>query len=360
MARALQLARRGLNGTAPNPRVGCVLVKEGRIIGTGWHRRAGEAHAEINALLDCSEDPAGSTCYVTLEPCSHTGRTPPCSTALIKAGVGSVIAAMADPNPAVAGEGLRRLQAAGIETSAGLLESQAEALNPGFCKRMRSGIPWVRAKLAISLDGRTALAGGESRWITGAAARQDVHRLRARSCAILTGIGTVLMDDPQLTARSEGEPAGRQPLRVVLDSRLQLPADAAVLGQPGRTLVLTTPAAPEKEKSALQENGAEVVVLAGATHAERLRQALHLLATEYEINEIMVEAGARLNGSLLRAGLVDELVVYMAPLLLGHEARPLFELAGIEGMHERLSLQLLNVRQVGQDLRLVYRPLATG
>lgn len=359
MARALQLARRGLNTTSPNPRVGCVLVKNGRVIGEGWHERTGGPHAEINALHSSDDDPAGSTCYVTLEPCAHTGRTPPCSRALIEAGVSRVIAAMTDPNPAVAGEGLRQLQAAGIETTAGVLETEAEALNAGFCKRMRQGLPWVRAKLAISLDGRTALASGESRWITGDAARRDVHRLRARSCAMLTGIGTLLADDPQLTVRDGDNPVERQPLRVILDSRLQMSAQAAVFEQPGRTLILTGPTAGREDVTRLERVGAEVIVLTGQTADKRLHEALQLLAGRYEINEVMVEAGPRLNGSLLRAGLVDELIVYMAPLLLGHEARPLFELAGIEGMNQRLPLDLQEVRRVGRDVRLTYRPTTT-
>ena len=357
MARALRLACRGLNTTTPNPRVGCVLVKDGRILGEGWHERAGEAHAEIRALQNCKEDPAGSTCYVTLEPCSHTGRTPPCSEALIGAGVTAVIAAMPDPNPAVAGSGLQQLESAGIRAAAGLLAEQARLLNAGFIKRMQSGLPHVRLKLAASLDGRTAVASGESRWISGEQARADVQRLRARSCAILTGIGTVLADDPRLTARPGGKSASRQPLRVIMDTRLRLPATAQVLRQAGRTLVVTGPNPDSQQQRLLEQAGAGIVALPDAETGARLEMMLRHLATEYGVNEVMVEAGAKLNGSLLRAGLVDELTVYMTPQLLGHAGLPLFELAGVDTMQQRLSLEFVESRQVGRDLRLTYRPM---
>ncbi len=360
MARALQLAQRGLNSTTPNPRVGCVLVQDGRVIGEGWHEQAGGAHAEIHALENCSEDPGGSTCYVTLEPCAHTGRTPPCSQALIDARVGRVIAAMPDPNPLVAGTGLQQLAAAGIDTASGLLESQAQRINAGFRKRMQVGLPFVRAKLAVSLDGRTALAGGDSRWITGRSARADVHRLRARSCAILTGIGTVLADDPRLTARPGDEPARRQPLRVVMDTQLRLQPGARLLQQPGKTVVMTGAPVADGLKHTLEQAGAEVVVLQAADPDERLHEALQRLAADYAINELMVEAGPALNGSLLRAGLVDELIIYMAPLLLGHEARPLLELPGLTDMQQRWPLTCVEWRQVGTDLRLTYRPAQPG
>jgi len=356
MARALRLARRGLNSTTPNPRVGCVLVRDGQVIGEGWHKCAGQVHAEVHALGNCSEVPAGSTCYVTLEPCAHSGRTPPCSEALIQTGVGRVIAAMRDPNPAVAGGGLQQLAAAGIETAVGLLQEQARDINAGFCKRLRTGLPFVRAKLAVSLDGRTALANGDSRWITGDHARTDVHRLRARSCAILTGIGTALADDPRLTARLDDAVAPRQPLRVVMDTRLRLPEQARLLQEPGKTVIMAGPGAKAERRTLLEQAGADVVVLASLDTGERLTQASQRLAADYGINELMVEAGARLNGSLLRAGLVDELIVYLAPLLLGHEARPVFELAGIENIQQHVPLRLVDMRQVGHDVRLTYRP----
>lgn len=359
MARALQLARKGLYTTTPNPRVGCVLVKNDQIIGEGWHERAGQPHAEINALNSCAEDPAGSQCYVSLEPCSHAGRTPPCTQALIEARVAKVIAAVADPNPSVSG-GIKQLQDAGIETTVGLMEMQASQLNRGFFKRMRSGLPFVMAKLALSLDGRTAMASGESRWITAGAARQDVHRLRAQSCAIMTGIGTVLADDPQLTARPHGELAARQPLRVVMDSRLRLPPAAAILQQPGQTLVFAAAGASAKKRIQLEQAGAEVIVLDVVDRCDHLAAVMHWLASERDVNEVMIEAGPELNGCLLQTGLVDELMIYLAPLLLGSDARPAFQLTGIESMQQRLNLKMIDSRQVGQDLRLTYYPCLNG
>ncbi len=358
MARALQLARKGIYTTTPNPRVGCVFVKNDQIIGEGWHERAGQPHAEINALNSCTDDPAGSHCYVSLEPCSHAGRTPPCTQALIAARVAKVIAAVADPNPEVKGSGgIKRLQNAGIETTVGLMEAPARELNRGFFRRMQAGLPFVMAKLALSLDGRTAMASGESRWITAAAARQDVHRLRAQSCAIMTGIGTVLADDPQLTARPQGELVVRQPLRVVMDSRLRLAPGASILQQPGRTLVFAASGASSKKRILLEEAGAEVIVLDAADRCEHLTAVMRWLASECAVNEVMVEAGSELNGCLMQAGLVDELVVYLAPLLLGPAARPAFQLPGIESMQQRLNLKMIDCRQVGQDLRLTYSPV---
>jgi diaminohydroxyphosphoribosylaminopyrimidine deaminase/5-amino-6-(5-phosphoribosylamino)uracil reductase len=355
MARALQLAERGLYTTDPNPRVGCVLVKDGAVVGEGWHERAGGPHAEINALRQAGAQAAGATAYVTLEPCSHHGRTPPCSDALIAAGVVRVVAAMQDPNPRVAGSGLQALQQAGIETSCGVLAAGAAALNPGFVKRMRSGLPWVRCKLAMSLDGRTAMASGESQWITGPDARRDVHRLRARASAILTGIGTVLADDPALTVRLE-EPASTAvlpPLRVVLDSQLRMPADAQLLGLPGETLLLTGVAAPQHAR--LQRAGVTLATLplqAGRLDLVAVLQHLGAL----QLNEVHVEAGATLCGALLQAGLVDELVIYMAPHLLGADARGLVALPGLEQMAQRINLKLTDMRAVGDDWRITASP----
>lgn len=360
MARALQLAQRGLYTTTPNPRVGCVIVRDKRIIAEGWHERAGAPHAEINALNGCRQNPGGSQVYLSLEPCSHHGRTPPCSQALIDAGVAQVIAAVGDPNPQVNGRGLQQLAAAGIATGCGLLESAAVRLNRGFFKRMCAGLPFVTAKLAASLDGRTALASGESRWITGEAARHDVHRLRAQSCAILTGIGTVLADDPKLTARPDGQLMERQPLRAVMDSRLRLPATASLLQQPGETVIFTGPQAPVDRQVALTQAGADVVQLVADDRRARLLEALQWLARERAVNELLVEAGGELNGSLLRAGLVDELVVYLAPLLLGSQAMPAFSLPGIERMQQRLNLKLIDSRYVGRDWRLIYSPCLTA
>ncbi len=350
MARALRLAERGLYGTDPNPRVGCVLVNEGEVVGEGWHQRAGAAHAEIHALQQAGSRARGATAYVSLEPCSHHGRTPPCSTALIEAGVERVVAAMEDPNPQVAGSGLAQLQQAGMEVSCGLLATEAERLNPGFVKRMQSGLPWVRCKLAMSLDGRTAMASGESRWITGAAARADVQRLRARSSAILTGIDTVLADDPSLNVRLPDAGAPRQPLRVVLDSRLRMPLDAKLLGLPGTTLVLTT-VADAQQAAALGQGGAEVSVLPGRDGRLDLWAVMRHLG-EQQLNEIHVEAGPVLCGALLQAGLVDELVIYLAPHLMGDAARGLFRLPGLEQMEQRVNLAITDIRAVGSDWRI--------
>jgi diaminohydroxyphosphoribosylaminopyrimidine deaminase/5-amino-6-(5-phosphoribosylamino)uracil reductase len=350
MARALHLAARGLYTTDPNPRVGCVLVRNGEVVGEGWHVRAGGPHAEIHALEQAGAQARGATAYVTLEPCCHHGRTPPCSTALIEAGVARVIAAMEDPNPLVAGNGLKVLQQAGIETASGLLATQAAQLNPGFVKCMRSGMPWVRCKLAMSLDGRTAMASGESRWITGEAARRDVQRLRARSSALLTGIGTVLADDPSLNVRLEQAGESRQPLRVVLDSRLRMPAGARMLGLPGATRILTV-AADAQKTAALGQGETSVVSLPGQEGRLDLTAVMRYLGAQ-QLNEIHVEAGPTLCGALLQAGLIDELVIYLAPHLMGDAARGLFHLPGLERMDQRMKLNIADIRAVGEDWRI--------
>lgn len=355
MAEALRLAWRGLHSTDPNPRVGCVLVRDGAVVGRGWHQRAGEPHAEVYALREAGVAARGATAYVTLEPCSHHGRTPPCAEGLIAAGVGRVVAAMVDPNPLVAGQGLARLRQAGIPAESGLLAGQAEALNPGFCKRMRSGLPWVRVKLAQSLDGRTAMASGESQWITAPAARADVQRLRARSSAILTGIGTLLADDPSLNVRLEG--AWRQPLRVVLDSALRTPPTARLLGLPGSTLILTA-SGDSTRAAALATAGAELRQVATVSAGGLDLQAVLRLLGERQCNEVHVEAGATLSGALVAAGLVDELVVYVAPLLLGDGARGLLHLPGLQCMAEGIRLAVTDLREVGRDIRITARPLA--
>lgn len=347
MAQALQLAERGLYSTSPNPRVGCVIVKDGAVVGQGWHQRAGEAHAEIHALQQAGEAARGATVYVTLEPCSHHGRTPPCADALIAAGVARVVAAMQDPNPQVAGNGLALLEQAGICTACGLLEDAARELNAGFIKRMVLGHPWLRIKTASSLDGKTALSSGDSKWITGAAARQDVHRLRARSCAILTGVGTVLADDPQLNVRGVDTP--RQPLKVVVDSRLNTPPNAQIL-QAGKTLIVC--AEPDaKRMTALERAGAEILCLPGENAQVDLAALLSILARR-GINEVMTEAGATLNGALIAAGFVDEWIMYVAPVLLGDAARGLFTLPEPAQMQDRKILAIKDLRQVGADLRL--------
>jgi diaminohydroxyphosphoribosylaminopyrimidine deaminase/5-amino-6-(5-phosphoribosylamino)uracil reductase len=355
MAHALQLAVQGLFTTDPNPRVGCVLVKDGVMIGEGWHERAGGPHAEIVALERAGKQAQGATCYVTLEPCCHVGRTPPCVQSLIKAGVAQVIAAMPDPNPRVAGRGFDALSAAGVAVQSGLLQAQAEAINPGFIMRMRHGRPFVRCKLAMSLDGRTAMASGESAWITGAAARRDVQRLRARSSAIMAGIGTVLTDDPALTVRDIE--IGRQPLRVVVDPHLSVPPGARMFQLAGRTIVATAMHDPDVEE-ALTRAGAEIVCLPGQGDAVDLHALMRYLA-EQEVNEVLLETGATLSGAMLQAGLIDEVMIYMAPVLMGDEARGLFHLPGLATLAQRMALQIQDIRAVGEDWRMVAVPKAT-
>lgn len=355
MAHAIHLAERGLYTTDPNPRVGCVLVKEGEIIGEGWHRWAGQGHAEVEALRAAGARAKGATAYVTLEPCCHHGKTPPCSEALIRAGVIRVVAAMQDPNPQVSGRGLKMLQEAGVETVYGLLEDAARALNPGFCKRMLYGRPYVMSKLAMSLDGRTAMASGESRWITGEFARLDGHRLRARSSVIMTGVETVLADDPALTARLGEAVEVLQPLRVIVDSRLRTPPEARLAREPGKNLIFTVCADPERQ-ARLLEAGFAIQVLASSPEGRvDLDAALGWLARQ-GVNEVLVEAGPVLNGALLRLGLVDEWVVYMAPCVFGDEGRGLFHLPGLQKMADRIDLQIIDVRRIGSDLRLRLRP----
>ncbi|WP_234422201.1 bifunctional diaminohydroxyphosphoribosylaminopyrimidine deaminase/5-amino-6-(5-phosphoribosylamino)uracil reductase RibD [Sedimenticola thiotaurini] len=362
MARAIRLAEQGLYTTHPNPRVGCVLVRDGEIVGEGFHRRAGEPHAERNALAEAGERARGATAYVTLEPCCHHGRTPPCSDGLIEAGVARVVVAMTDPNPRVAGQGMAQLEAAGIRVEQGLMRAQAEALNPGFIVRMTRGRPYVRCKLAMSLDGRTAMASGESKWITGPEARRDVQRLRARSDAIVTGIGTVLADDPSMNVRlTAADLPGvatdaylLQPLRVVLDPDLQISPSARLLNLPGETLIVT--ASDDQERcQALQAVGAEVIRLPRAGLGIDL-EALLIQLAERGINEVLIETGPTLAGAAVAANLVDELVIYAAPILMGGDARGLLHLPGVTEMKERIDLQILELRSVGNDLRVRARP----
>jgi diaminohydroxyphosphoribosylaminopyrimidine deaminase/5-amino-6-(5-phosphoribosylamino)uracil reductase len=350
MARALQLAERGLWTTTPNPRVGCVLARDGEIVGEGWHAKAGEPHAEVNALRAAGELARGATAYVTLEPCSHHGRTPPCAAALIAAGVSRVVAAMDDPNPLVAGQGLAMLRAAGIATACGLLENEARELNIGFVSRMTRGRPWLRLKAAASLDGKTALNNGVSQWITGPEARRDGQRWRARACAVLTGIGTVRDDDPQLNVR-EVE-TSRQPLRVVVDSKLETPLNAKILR--GGPVLVAAAVDDEKRANLLRAAGAEVVVLPNAHGKVELKDLLEELGRR-GINEIHAEAGFKLNGSLLREGLVDELLLYLAPCLIGHQASGLFNLPELTTLDGKCRLEIRDLRQVGADIRLIAR-----
>ncbi len=353
MAEAIRLARCGVYSTDPNPRVGCLIVKNNTVVGRGYHIRAGEGHAEVNALREAGDEARGATAYVTLEPCSHFGRTPPCAQALIDAGLARVVSAMQDPNPSVAGRGLSMLKAAGISTEVGLLETQSRALNPGFIKRMETGKPFVRVKLAMSLDGRTAMSSGESQWITGAAARGDVQRLRACSSAIITGIESVLLDDPALTVRDAdlADENGfiRQPLRVVLDSHARLPRSASIIQQPGRTVQVVT----QEEAMASVGLECEQLVMPASPQGIDLPALLNYLAKQEQCNEVLVETGARLAGAFIQAKLVDELVVYMAPTLLGSQARPLVDLP-LSKMREQQRLTLADVRHLGDDVRLTY------
>lgn len=361
MARAIQLAERGLYTTMPNPRVGCVIADgDGAIVGEGWHRRAGLPHAEIEALDDAGGRARGATVYVTLEPCSHTGKTGPCAEALIGAGVAKVVYGMQDPNPSVAGSGLQKLRDAGIEVEGPLLEEQCRALNPGFIKRMTLGLPLVRSKSAMSLDGRTGMASGESKWVTGPAARADVQRLRARSCAIVTGVDTVRFDNPNMNVRADemaleaqaaAEAAAVQPLRVIVDSRLRTPARAFILQGDAPTLVVTTEAAEASRRERLEKAGAEVLALPADSDGRVDLLALLRELARRQCNEILVESGATLSGEFLYRGHIDELIVYMAPKLLGSSARPLFELP-IERMGSVLPITITEMRAVGHDWRI--------
>ena len=384
MARALDLARRGLYSTGPNPRVGCVIAHGENVVGEGWHRYAGEPHAEIHALAAAGGDSGGATAYVTLEPCRHTGRTGPCTRALIEAGIAKVVAAMPDPDPRVAGRGFAELAEAGIEVESGVMEAPARALNRGFVSRHERGRPWVRCKLAATLDGRTATATGESRWITGEAARADVHRLRAQADAVLTGIGTLLADDPRLDARMEDAwtedarmedartegigaddartedtgclaPPMQPPMRVIVDSRLRTPPLARALSAPGDVLIATIGGAGttggDTRMRALVEAGAEIVPLPDAGGRVSLPALMAALAGR-GVNEVHTECGPTLAGALLESGLVDEIVVYLAPALLGDAARGMFTLPGVAAMRDRLRLEITGVTRLGADLRI--------
>ncbi|MBB2495300.1 bifunctional diaminohydroxyphosphoribosylaminopyrimidine deaminase/5-amino-6-(5-phosphoribosylamino)uracil reductase RibD [Aquipseudomonas ullengensis] len=360
MARALELARKGLYSTHPNPRVGCVIVRGGRIVGEGWHARAGEPHAEVHALRQAGAQAQGATAYVTLEPCSHHGRTPPCADALVAAGVARVVAAMQDPNPEVSGKGLLRLMHAGIAVQSGVLEAEARALNAGFIKRMEHGLPFVRVKLAMSLDGRTAMASGESQWITGPEARSAVQRLRARASAILTGADTVLTDQARLTVRPDelglnaemtALAVTRPPLRVLIDGRLRVPLSAPFY-QTGAALVATCAAAAARDR--FLEDGHELLAVPGSNGHVDLRKLLMELAGR-GANEVLVEAGPRLAGAFARAGLVDEYQLFVAPKFLGSSARPLLDWP-LARMAEAQELEIREIRAVGADWRIIALP----
>ena len=353
MARALKLAQRGLYTADPNPRVGCVIVLNNKVVGEGWHQRAGGHHAEIMALENAGDASIGATAYVTLEPCCHHGRTPPCTDALIAAGIQRVVVAATDPNPAVAGAPARQLKDAGVAILTGLLEAESRALNIGFLQRMQSNRPYLRTKIAVSLDGRTALANGESKWITGESARADVQRWRARSSAIVTGVGTALADDPLLTVRAEELGAVEPPARIVLDSTLRIPASAQIFRSPGSVRIFCADAHDDKVSS-IEAAGAVVEVLASEQGRVSLTAVIARLA-ELEVNEVLVEAGPTLNGALLNAGLIDELLVYMAGNILGTDGRGMFAIPELTDMSRRQELELVDFRRVGKDCRLTYR-----
>jgi diaminohydroxyphosphoribosylaminopyrimidine deaminase/5-amino-6-(5-phosphoribosylamino)uracil reductase len=350
MRQALALAERGLYTTTPNPRVGCLVVKDGAVVGAGWHEKAGLPHAEVLALKQAGERARGATLYVNLEPCSHHGRTPPCVDAVTAAGVKRVVAAMQDPNLKVAGSGFAKLRAAGVEVESGLMEDEARELNIGFVARMTRGRPWVRVKIAASLDGRTALANGKSQWITGEAARADGHRWRARACAILTGHGTVRDDDPQLNVRGVDTP--RQPLKIVVDSRFETPLSARLL-KDGKTIIAG--AVKETDRiAALEKAGADTVVIPNDRGKVELFKLMEELARR-ELNEIHVEGGTKLNGSLLQAGVVDELLVYLAPNVIGDSGRGMFELPEVTELSQAKAVEICEVERVGEDLRILAR-----
>ncbi|QPK63871.1 bifunctional diaminohydroxyphosphoribosylaminopyrimidine deaminase/5-amino-6-(5-phosphoribosylamino)uracil reductase RibD [Methylomonas sp. LL1] len=355
MARAVKLAQNGIYTTDPNPHVGCVLVKNGDVIAEGWTQRAGFAHAEIDALAKAG-DARGATAYVTLEPCSHHGKTGPCCDALIAAGISRAVVAMSDPNPLVSGRGLQKMREAGIEVVCGVLQQEAEKLNRGFFKRMTLGLPWVFSKLAMSLDGRTAMASGESQWITSPESRRDVQRFRAQSSAIVTGIETVLYDDPQLNARVDFDLV--QPVKVVLDSQLRMPLTAKMLQNSVEVWIMTCNADAEKQQQ-LRDAGCKVFQVDASMGRVDLPAVFNLLA-ELQINTVWVEAGATLNGALLDSGLVDEWLVYMAPCVLGDQGRGLFHLPGLRNMTDKKQLNLLEVRPIGPDLRLRFNSRTEG
>jgi len=369
MAEAIRLAQRGLRTTMPNPRVGCVLVKQGEVVGRGWHQFSGRGHAEVNAIADAGVQAKGSTAYVTLEPCSHTGQTGPCCEALVAAGVSELVYGMEDPNPQVAGRGIDFLEAAGVVIIGPVMEEQCRELNPGFIKRMNANMPYVRCKLAMSLDGRTGMASGESKWITAPAARSDVQRLRARSCAIVSGIDSILRDNPAMTTRKEdlGLPEQEadlalqvQPLRVVLDTQLRMPIDAQLFRYDSPVLLVHGEQVDADTAQALRDRHSQLELLSGKLRDGKID--LHWLCRELagrQCNEILVETGANLAGSFLRRGLLDEIIIYMAPKLLGSRARPIFELP-LDTMAAQLPLDIVDISPVGRDWKIVAKPDMEG
>ncbi len=357
MALALQLARRGIYTAHPNPRVGCVIVRDGRVIGEGWHRKTGEAHAEVIALQNAGAAANAATAYLTLEPCTHYGRTAPCSAALIKAGIAEVVVAMQDPFHEVDGNGLTALKQARIAVRVGLMRDDAMRLNEGFISRMTRKRPFVRLKTAASMDGCTAMQNGASQWITGPEARADVQCLRASSGAVLTGIGTVLADDPSLTVREESLVGdGMQPLRVILDNKLRMPISARMLQLPGKTAVFCI---DDTNRAALEGTGASIYVVPGRDEKAELDEVLATLA-ELEVNDVLVEAGHTLAGSLLVSGLVDELVIYQSPHIMGSQTQGMFNTPAWHDISQRMRLDIVDVRRVGADTKITVRPLSTS
>ena len=367
MARAIALAKKGLYSTKPNPAVGCVIVNQGEVVGEGWHQRAGMPHAERVALANAGAKAKGATVYVTLEPCSHHGRTPPCADGLIEAGVVEVVMAMVDPNPLVSGQGIARLKQAGIEVKTGLMEEEARNLNKGFIHKMQSQMPYVKIKMATSLDGRTAMDNGESQWITGAEARADVHKMRAQAGAIVTGIGTVLADDPSLTVRlSDDElkamnltPENAHPLRVVLDPSLSMPLDAKMLSQFGRTLVMTTKESVERSPEVVEAMFAkQIEIVAVSAREDRLdvKAILKYLAEEESINDVLVESGAMVAGGFIESGYVNEIHSFVAPCFMGNKAKPMFDLPRVQSMDDKIEFQFESITPFGEDIKLVLKP----
>ena len=350
MSQALQLAAKGLYTTSPNPRVGCVIVRDEKIVGSGWHVHTGQPHAEINALKVAGEAAQGATVYLTLEPCNHYGRTRPCAEALVKAKVAKVIIAMKDPNPLVAGRGVSFLKQSKISVQDGLMKEKAKELNIGFVSRMANNRPWIRMKIAASLDGKTALNNGVSQWITGEAARSDGHRIRARSCAVLTGIGTVLEDDPQLSVRFIE--TSRQPRRVIIDSRLEIPIDAKVLR--GENELIFTGSENKEKIAVLKKMGAHPIILPDEKGKMDLEKIIKILA-DFEINEVLIEAGSKLSGAFIKARLVDELIIYLAPHLIGTAAQSMLQLPELTDLTEKYNLKIQDLRMVGQDIRVITR-----
>jgi len=349
MSKAIQLAAKGLYTTQPNPRVGCVIVLDNKVVGEGYHQKAGEPHAEIHALKQAGKNAKGATAYVSLEPCSHQGKTPPCADALINAGINRVVCAMQDPNPLVAGKGLKRLEQAGIKTLSGLMQAEAEKLNVGFIKRMQTGLPYVRVKLAMSVDGRTAMASGESKWITAEHARTDVQKLRARSSVVLTGSGTVLADNPSMNMRLSAKELDvavdvHQPLRAIIDSGLKVSTDSKIFKQSGETIVFST------------KQAEHVITVAEKDKRVDLHSVMKYLAENIQANEVHVEAGSELCGALLSQQLVDEIVVYIAPHIMGDSAKGLFHLPELQKMYQRIDLEIEDIRAIGKDWRITARP----